>query len=241
MCNRYTIAAPDKLRIADLAGEIVAAAFKSERPRYNIAPSDNIPVLARDEAAEWHATAMRWGFVPAFDKSVKPARTPLNAKSETVLTSGIFRHAAKHRRCLLPADGFYEWHHVTDHLKVPHYFYFRDQSPFYFAGIYEVATEIRPPTCALLTTAPLATVAPFHSRSPLILDTAQAAAWTKRGPMTSERLAAIIAATRWGSELTQHVVAAEVGSTHDRLDGPLCIVPAPTPAPSPQLDLFDLG
>ena len=237
MCNRYTIAEPSKLESLEVAGRLLSEAFRNMAPRYNIAPSDFVPVVARDDAGEWQATSMRWGFVPHYDHSDKPERTPLNAKSETVLTLGMFRQAAQRRRCLLPADGFYEWHHVSATLKVPHYFYFRDRSPFFFAGIYETATGKQPPTCALLTTAPLATVAPFHTRSPLILNAAQADAWTAPGGMSVEDLAAIISVTRWGEELAQHVVTRAVGSTQkNRIDGPECIAPV-----LEEPDLFTLG
>lgn len=234
MCNRYTIAAPERLKVAQLAGEIIAKAFTGLAARYNISPSEMLPILARDDGDAWHATTMKWGFIPYFDKSAKPQKAPLNAKSETVLSLGIFRQAAQRRRCLLPADGFFEWHHLSETFKVPHYFYFRDHRPFYFAGIYETATEIHPPTCALLTTAPLPTVEPFHSRSPLILDDEQARIWSRAGSMTEETLSAIIDATRWRDELTQHIVTKAVGPTGaNRIDGPECIAPF-----IPEPDLF---
>lgn len=230
MCNRYTLAAPAKLVGASIAGGIADGFFASVRPQFNICPSDQVPVLAKDPAGGWHTSMMRWGFIPFYAQPGKSTATPLNAKAETVLSKPIFRSAAQHRRCLLPADGFYEWHHITDATKIPHYFFFKDRSPFYFAGIYENAAEPGILSCALLTTEPLASVVPFHPRSPLILTEEQANVWTRPGPMSAEVLCSIIEVTRWGAELAHHEVSREVGRTGSgttpRTDSPACIAPA---------------
>ena len=228
MCNRYTIRNPCEIRLAHLG-----APFGDFAPRYNVAPTDIVPVFAVDSETGLKTTKMRWGFVPSYDNRDKPQVVPLNAKSETVLTKPMFRDAVQHRRCVMPADGFYEWHHLNERTKVPHFFHFADDRVFFFASIYSEGTEKHPPTCALLTTDPLETVKPFHGRSPLMLNEAQALEWMRPGLISVNQLSSLVEGSRWGSDLAQHVVTARVGSTKNRLDGPKCIEPI-----QPEVDLF---
>jgi len=223
MCNRYSIQSPERFRNTGPLGEAFGRAFGDMAPRYNIAPSQLVPVIATDEEGAWQAGPMKWGFIPAYDKATAPRFAPTNAKAETVLTSGMFKESAQQRRCLLPADGFYEWHHVTPTLKVPHYFHLPDGEPFFFAGIYEPAAADRPATCALLTMEPLPVVVPYHNRTPLLLDTENALAWGARGPMTAERLAALQNRRHWETTLTEHEVSRVANSS--RNDTRECVLP----------------
>jgi len=127
MCGRYTL-----FKLADLLELIpwlkVPADILRREGRYNVAPSQFMPVFATDEAK-----LAQWGFVPSWTAG-KPKLRPINAKCETVATSGMFRNAFKKRRCLVPADGFYEWKGKTPP-KRPYYLRMRDGKPFAFAGL----------------------------------------------------------------------------------------------------------
>ena len=234
MCNRYSIQAPERFRSAGPFGEAFSRAFGEMAPRYNIAPSQLVPVIASDENGAWHAGPMKWGFIPAYDNATAPKFAPTNAKAETVLTSGMFKHAAQQRRCLLPADGFFEWHHLTPTVKVPHYFHVPSGEPFFFAGIYEPSSEDRPATCALLTMEPLPVVAPHHNCTPLLLDESTALGWAVSGPMTIERLVELQNRPHWGKVITEHEVSRV--ASNPRNDSPECVLPVRS-----EDDLFSLG
>ena len=138
------------------------------------------PVVRRHpESGERHLDALTWGFVPAFTKSLKEARRPINARAETVATSGMFRTAFAKRRCIVPAAAFYEWQAGAAG-KTPHAIARADGEPLAFAGIWE---GWRAPdgeilrTFAILTTTANAQMSVLHDRMPVILEAADWAGW----------------------------------------------------------------
>lgn len=168
MCGRYVLAAP---------GEAVQAAFGlAERPaltpRYNIAPSQ--PVAAVRVPAPRAApvlTELRWGLVPAWARGEAATRRPINARAETVAARPMFRDAFRRRRCLLPADGWYEWA-TTPGGKQPWYLHAADGGLLAFAGLWERATAPDGQalhTCAILTTSAGPDVSHVHDRMPVLL------------------------------------------------------------------------
>jgi len=165
MCGRYTLQAPAAVAVAY---PVAASLLESQGARYNIAPSQSLPVVfgAGERAA---AACMAWGFVPAWERAAKPRLAPTNARSEEALQKPMFRAALQQRRCLVPADGFYEWRRVGEKTKIPHLIRLTGGRPFAMAGIYEAATEFRPATFALLTTGPNELMTPIHDRMPVIL------------------------------------------------------------------------
>src|SRR5215218_9801175 len=102
------------------------------KPRYNIAPSQELPVLARDREGQVQLSTMRWGFIPFWETTDKPRLAPINAAAEKVTTSSMFRQSVQKRRCLVPADGFYEWKRFDEKLKVPFDIHLKGGRPFYF-------------------------------------------------------------------------------------------------------------
>jgi putative SOS response-associated peptidase YedK len=134
----------------------------TEPPRFNVAPSQAVPVI-RDVTIE----RLRWGLVPSWAKEPKVGFSNINARCESVAQSGAFRSAFKRRRCLLLADGFFEW--FPGPPKVPHYFRLREDGPFAFAGIWERWGDDLE-TVALITTQANNVVGPVHHRMPVILD-----------------------------------------------------------------------
>ena len=189
MCGRYTLRRIDLLRGGFDATLLPDFEEFTERPSlFNIAPSQHVPLV---RLADPHphpptgrgqrvlATA-RWGLIPAWTQG-KPKFQPINARAETAATSGMFRDAFRARRCLIPADGFYEWRKLDAKTKQPMYVRRRDDGLFAFAGLWERWTPepgAEPvDTCTILTTLPNALMAPIHDRMPVILDPADYARW----------------------------------------------------------------
>ena len=193
MCGRFTLTTP---------GELVAEAFGLDEtpelaPRYNIAPSQPVAILRRVQRTEPRRLAfVRWGFVPSW--SLDPwRRGPLiNARSETAAEKSSFREAFERRRCLIPADGFYEWKPVPgSRAKQPFAIRLRDGRPFAFAGLWEppAPAEAEPvETCTILTTQPNGLLRPIHDRMPVILPPEEYEPWLDPGPARPGELLALL-------------------------------------------------
>jgi putative SOS response-associated peptidase YedK len=183
MCGRYRLKDPDRVLEALRAvfGERLGP-VRLER-RWNIAPSQQVTVLhpAGDQV---EGQGMRWGFVPPWDRSEKPRLAPINARSEEAFGKPLFREAVRSRRCLVPADGFYEWQRTGETTKTPYCLGLASERPFFLAGLYADAVPgLRPPTFALLTTQPNGAVAPVHDRMPVMLEAGAADRWLRPGPL----------------------------------------------------------
>ena len=192
MCGRYSETV-DPMQLAEvLAIDLCTYQFT---PRPVIAPTQAAPVIVR-ENGQTELKPMRWGLIPHWADGEKIGSKLINARSETAARKPAFREAWRKRRCLVPADGFYEWNHLnhgTDR-KQPFHFHLPDHSLFCFAGLWEhwqrppaKQTELfsetfrAPPplleTFTILTTSPNAAVEPFHDRMPVIIDIDKAAEW----------------------------------------------------------------
>jgi putative SOS response-associated peptidase YedK len=149
------------------------------RPRYNLCPSQPLIAVVADDGARW-LRAFRWGLVPHFAQQDARAPQPINARAETVATKPLFRGALRHRRCLVVADGFYEWK-AEPSGKVPHVIRLRACTPFAIAGLWENAPPSdgppRSPTALVLTCAPNTLMAPIHNRMPVLFAADAAARW----------------------------------------------------------------
>jgi putative SOS response-associated peptidase YedK len=196
MCGRYRIKDTDALT-EHLRQTFGIPDWVKDRnyPQYNIPPSIEVPVIIMDDEGDVLPipTMMRWGFIPFWEKSDKPKTAPINAQSEKVATNGLFRNALQKRRCLVPADGFYEWLRVDEKTKFPFDIHLKGNRPFVMAGIYEKATETRPATFAILTTGPNELMTKIHNRMPAILDNDEAHAWLRRGELSAEQVAHLTA------------------------------------------------
>jgi putative SOS response-associated peptidase YedK len=141
--------------------------------RYNIAPTQPIPVIRQNPREPVRELSLvRWGLIPSWAKDPSVAAKMINARSETAATKPAFRDAMKFRRCLIPADGFYEWAR-TGKGKQPYCFEVNEGRLFAFAGIWERwkdASGNMVETCSILTTTPNAVTAAVHDRMPVILD-----------------------------------------------------------------------
>jgi putative SOS response-associated peptidase YedK len=157
-------------------------------PRYNIAPTQEILVVREPDRGEREAAMLRWGLIPSWSKEPQSGPPMINARGETIAEKPSFRTAARRRRCLIPADGFYEWQQTSGTArgkKQPYYIHRRDNRPFAFAGLWEAwtAKESSSPekltieSCTIVTTAANATLAPLHDRMPVILAESDYATW----------------------------------------------------------------
>jgi putative SOS response-associated peptidase YedK len=153
-------------------------------PRYNIAPTQPVAVIRQTPARPVRELSlMRWGLIPSWAKDPSVAASMINARSETASTKPAFSDALKHRRCLIPADGFYEWKR-TGKSKQPFCFEVNDGALFAFAGLWDRWKDPRGTwltTCAILTTTPNAVAAAVHDRMPVILDPAAYDLWLDPG------------------------------------------------------------
>ena len=168
MCGRFSLAAAPELLQQHF--QIKMGSWPALQPRYNIAPSQ--PVLAVVASTELgrKATQFRWGLIPRWSRA--PQAGWINARSETVAEKPSFREAFRRRRCLIPADGFYEWADQGTAKRQPYWFYLVDRPVFAFAGIWErwrspQGVEIE--TCAILNTPANRLMGLFHERMPAIL------------------------------------------------------------------------
>jgi putative SOS response-associated peptidase YedK len=213
VCGRFSLAA---------SGEELAEAFGLAEgtvavPRYNIAPSQ--PVLTvRDEGGRRRALSLRWGLSGA------PGEGPsllINARAETVAARPAFRESFRRRRCLVPADGFYEWRKERG-ASQPFHIRRRDRALFAFAGLWAPAPETDG-ACVIVTTEPNAAVSPIHDRMPVILPRTAWGPWldAAAGVPALERLLRPLA----DGELEAVPVSDLVNSTAN--DGPQCLGPAP--------------
>ncbi len=187
MCGRFTLAENP----ADFADEFDGAEFPQQfEPRYNVAPSQ--PVLAIPNDGRNSATFFLWGLIPSWAKDPAIGNRLINARGETLAEKPAFRGAFKYRRCVIPADGFYEWKaQPGSKLKIPHYIQLKTHKPFGLAGLWEEwqgadGAPIR--TCTIVTTEPNELMATIHNRMPVMLGRDGLQRWLDPSPGSPERL-----------------------------------------------------
>jgi putative SOS response-associated peptidase YedK len=166
MCGRFAQRSDPKR----LAKEFKVAEVPQVEARYNVAPTQEI-LAVRESADGREMTYFKWGLVPSWAKDTSMGARLINARSETVQEKPSFRDAFKKRRCVIPADGFYEWQR-TGGKKQPFFFRMRDERPFGFAGLWErwegEGGEVLD-SCTILTTEANEVLLPVHDRMPVIL------------------------------------------------------------------------
>lgn len=221
MCGRYTQTTELQtlqIRFAFDPGEVDLVR------RYNIAPGQLAPVITGDN--ERRLAMMKWGLVPSWAKDPSIGHKMINARSETIAEKPSFRNGLRQRRCLVPADGFYEWQkHPDSKTKTPIHFYLKDHLPFAFAGIWERwidpdGNDLK--TCTLITTEANKLISPFHHRMPVILRTDHEAPWLDQKLTDPEQLRTLMSAYP-PEEMEYHSVATLVNSPTN--DSPECILP----------------
>jgi len=218
MCGRYRLTKDGKVIVQDFAvdGEVEWA------PRYNIAPTDPVPAVRQDRRNPVrNCMLMRWGLIPFWAKDISIGAKTINGVSETAATKPAFRESMQRRRCLIPADGFYEWARSGKE-KQPYNFGMADDSLFAFAGLWDrwrdgAGKEIL--SCTILTTRPNALVADIHNRMPAILRREDYDLWLDPGITDPARVADLLAPfdPRW---MRRYPVSQRVNSVKN--DDPEC-------------------
>lgn len=170
MCGRFALTLP-----TDAMARLFAASPANDLPplpRFNICPTQDVHVVLANDSGR-QLRKMRWGFVPHWSKSLTDGPLLINARAETVADKPAFRSAVRARRCLIPADGFYEWTKGEGAARLPWYIRPQDDSIMAMAGIWQDWTSATGETvtsCAVVTTAANADMAALHHRMPLVLD-----------------------------------------------------------------------
>ena len=181
MCGRYTLTNPDPKRLTLRFG--VDGSFEfDERPRFNIAPTDAVLAVRVDEGGERRFGQLRWGLMPG-RWAEKPGRPLINARAETIATQPAYAESFAQRRCLIPADGFYEWKR-TEAGKQPVWVSRADGELFGFAGIWarlarDGGEEVY--SCSIVTCEPNQLLRPIHDRMPVVLPAAAESSWLDPG------------------------------------------------------------
>jgi putative SOS response-associated peptidase YedK len=231
VCGRYSLATPDpsQVRARFPLGESVAI----ER-RYNVAPTDEVLAVTTDREGAPRGELLRWGLVPSWADSPKVGAKMINARVETVAEKPAFRAAFQRLRCLIVADGFYEWRRTGEGPKRPFRITRDDGEMFAFAGLWSIwhgSAEETLRTCTIITRPANEAIAQLHDRMPIILDPAREADWldTSTPPGALEEILAGLPA--------EHTALREVGlAVNDaRHDEPDCLDP---PAGEAQAALF---
>ena len=193
----------------------------SFEPRYNIAPSQTVPVIVRNGDHN-EATLMKWGLIPSWAPDPSVGNRMINARAETLLEKPSFRNLVSQRRCIIPADGFYEWRREGNG-KVPVWIHLKKKEPFAFAGLWD---SWRPQegdvlnTFTIITTEPNSLLRPIHNRMPVICDAAMGRQWLEHSFERAMTLAAVL--RPWPSEYMEACdVSSFVNSPEN--DSPECI------------------
>ncbi|MEM9682947.1 MAG: SOS response-associated peptidase [Pseudomonadota bacterium] len=233
MCGRYSLTTPT---------EGLRALFGFDElpnlpPRYNIAPTQDVAaVRSSPDNGKRSFTLFRWGLIPSWAKDPSIGSKMINARAETVAEKPAYRAAFRRRRCLIPADGFYEWEKREDGGKQPWRITLKEGGPFAFAGLWEDwlgadGSEVE--TCTIVTTNAAPVIKRIHHRMPVILDPSDFDVWLSGEPEVAYELLRPFA-----GELDAYCVSTRVNNVRndDRslIDGEA----APEPSAKAQLDLF---
>ncbi len=199
MCGRFTL----KTSASEIATLFDGLEIPPQEPRHNICPTQDV-LAVRQIDKQPQAVMLRWGLVPFWSKDLKIGARMINARSETVFEKPAFRAAAKSKRCVIVADGFYEWTPVKGQKKKQPWLIARpDRSPLLMAGLWESwqdKSAVDSPTvetCTIITTAANAFMSPLHDRMPVFLDADQLPFWLDSNFSDQSRLAEFLKPHPW--------------------------------------------
>jgi putative SOS response-associated peptidase YedK len=231
VCGRYTLANPNP---AEVRARFRLAESVEIRRRYNVAPGDQVLAVTTDREGVPRGEPLRWGLVPSWAKQPETGLKMINARVETVTERPAYRRAFERYRCLIIADGFYEWRPTPGAPKQPFHVTRADGQVFAFAGLWSIwypLDRVQLRTCTILTTAANAAIAPLHDRMPVILAPDAEAEWLDLATPAA-RVDKILRGLP-AAETALQPVGTAVNDA--RNDGPECLAP---PLPDPQATLF---
>ncbi len=226
MCGRFTLKTqPDQWGQLLLPLIDFSVINQTEwTPRYNIAPTQNIVAIAIDcDRGERFTGRFRWGLVPPWADDLSIGNRMINARGETILEKRSFSGCMARRRCVILADGYYEWK-VEGKSKQPYWIHRPDESVFALAGLWETnvkATSSAVQSCTIITTSANERLAHLHDRMPIVLDAPSLDAWL--APQTTAAVAATLLKPAEDSVLTFRQVSTRVNNP--RTDDPSCLEP----------------
>lgn len=210
MCGRYTIIAK---------AEVIEKKFKVEVPEsysssYNAAPTQVLPIITNKNPSQ--ISFFQWGLMPAWSQDKHNSSILINARAESITKKPSFKNAFAQRRCLVPADGFYEWKRYSKKSKVPYRIQLRSKGLFAFAGLWEEYMDEDKnlvQTFTIITTEAHPDISEIHDRMPVILDSKSEQAWLSSS-MTSEEYLGLLSPTK-NQELLYYTVSPLVNSVRN--------------------------
>lgn len=205
MCGRFTIQYTWAEYYEALNLIPADAKDRNDPPRFNVCPGQNFGALVKEEDG-YRVIDPTWGFLPFWAKDKK--RKPINARGETVHTNGMFKVAFKHKRCLIPANSYYEWVEPEPKVKLPYNIHLADNAPFFFAGIWGTHDAFDVTTCAIITLAAHENIEHIHGRMPVILNDEVLENWLNTETTTEDALE-LLQSNR-GQDLTAYRVSTDV-------------------------------
>ncbi|HYQ71736.1 MAG TPA: SOS response-associated peptidase [Gammaproteobacteria bacterium] len=217
MCGRFTLHTPEPLVRESLLPESAGSPASGQllRPRFNIAPSQEVAIV-RDTGAGRELVMARWGLVPHWSKTPQTGYSTINARIESVAEKPAFRTAFRRRRCLIPADGFYEWRQVNG-AKLPQYILLRDGGVFAFAGLWDrwEGDGKSLDSCSIIVMPASEQLRALHDRMPVIVHPAQYDGWLDSAVTSKPEILRLLESERSG-ELVSYPVSTWVNSpAHD--------------------------
>jgi putative SOS response-associated peptidase YedK len=221
VCGRYTLATPNP---AEVRGRFPVGESVEVRRRYNVAPGDEVLAVTTDKEGSPRGELLRWGLVPSWAKGPDTGLKMINARVETVAQRAAFRRAFERYRCLILADGFYEWRRLGAGPKQAFHITRADGGLFAFAGLWSIwhgedGETLR--TCTIITAPASPAIAPLHDRMPVILAPAAEGRWLERS-QPPDRLHELLAGLA-PDETALRPVGPAVNDA--RYDGPDCLAP----------------
>lgn len=219
MCGRYNLITDAEALVDFFEIEQTLFDVSNLRPRYNIAPSQNVAIV-RDTAQGRELTMARWGLVPRWWKEEKSRYSTINARAETVAEKPTYREAFRRMRCLIPATGFYEWKRVDDQMTA-HHISLPQGGLFAFAGLWDHWDKQGAgfDSCSIIVTSANDTMQPIHNRMPVILNPVQYNTWLAADHFDRAQLESLLLPYAGG--LTAYPVSRLVNSPKN--DDPRCI------------------
>jgi len=221
VCGRYNLIT-DAEALVDFF-EIDQVLFEASGlgPRYNIAPGQNVPII-RNAGHCNELLLARWGLVPHWSREPGTKYSTINARAETVAEKPSYRDAFKRKRCLIPANGFYEWRRDGDK-KTPHHIHAPDNSLLAFAGLWDHWEKQGEgfDSCSIIVTAASRAMQPIHERMPVILNPAQYSTWLNPAHYNRAQLESMLVPYAGSLEIDQ--ISRFVNSPEN--DGPGCVAP----------------
>jgi putative SOS response-associated peptidase YedK len=224
MCGRFSLRARNAAILAEYFDIVDVPPLMA---RYNITPGQLAPVVrlkSNESKPRREMVYMRWGLIPGWAKDPAIGNRMINARAESLARKPAFRSALRRRRCLVAADGFYEWQ-GTGRTRQPYFIRFRDDRPFAFAGLWENwegADHSAIKSCAIITTAACDLIRPIHDRMPVILPPEAHVVWLDPAMENFEKIASLLAPYSSPEMEAFPVTTAVNKASHD---GPECIGP----------------